>query len=507
MPAYRRLCLAAALIIACVLHAAAGRAETTRVTFLLVNDIYLLSDEVMPDGARRGGFARLAAVVKAERAKGGHVILAHGGDTISPSLMSGLDHGAAIIALTNLVMPDIFVPGNHEFDFGKAVFLQRMAEAKFGLFAANLRGPDGAPLPNFKDRAIVPFDGVRIGLTGATYDDTARSSSPEDLKFTPTVATMKEQAQALRREGADFVAVVVHADRRQDYELMGADGIDLVLTGHDHDLFINYDGRRAAVESSYDAHYVTAIDVTIDVKVQDGKRATTWWPQFRVIDSATVTPDPEVAAVVARYEEEFNREIDTPLGVTSVALDSRNATVRTREAAIGNVIADAMRAWAHADVAVVNGGGIRGGKIYAPGSTLSRRDVLAELPFGNRLIVIEISGQDLRLAIENGLSLLPNAAGRFPQLSGLTVEADRSRPAGSRITSITVAGAPLDEGKTYRVATNDFMGRGGDGYTTFRDARHVVADVDAPPVANELMEYIKRVGTLRTGVEGRLVVK
>jgi 2',3'-cyclic-nucleotide 2'-phosphodiesterase (5'-nucleotidase family) len=507
MPAYRRLCLAAALIIACVLHAAAGRAETTRVTFLLVNDIYLLSDEVMPDGARRGGFARLAAVVKAERAKGGHVILAHGGDTISPSLMSGLDHGAAIIALTNLVMPDIFVPGNHEFDFGKAVFLQRMAEAKFGLFAANLRGPDGAPLPNFKDRAIVPFDGVRIGLTGATYDDTARSSSPEDLKFTPTVATMKEQAQALRREGADFVAVVVHADRRQDYELMGADGIDLVLTGHDHDLFINYDGRRAAVESSYDAHYVTAIDVTIDVKVQDGKRATTWWPQFRVIDSATVTPDPEVAAVVARYEEEFNREIDTPLGVTSVALDSRNATVRTREAAIGNVIADAMRAWAHADVAVVNGGGIRGGKIYAPGSTLSRRDVLAELPFGNRLIVIEISGQDLRLAIENGLSLLPNAAGRFPQLSGLTVEADRSRPAGSRIISITVAGAPLDEGKTYRVATNDFMGRGGDGYTTFRDARHVVADVDAPPVANELMEYIKRVGTLRTGVEGRLVVK
>ena len=94
----------------------------------------------MPDGKRRGGFARLAAVVKAERAKGGHVVFAHGGDTLSPSLMSGIDQGAHIIALTNMLKPDIFVPGNHEFDFGKAVFLKRMAEAKFPVFAANMRG-------------------------------------------------------------------------------------------------------------------------------------------------------------------------------------------------------------------------------------------------------------------------------------------------------------------------------------------------------------------------------
>ena len=180
----------------------AGRlAETTRVTFLLVNDIYLMADQAMADGQRRGGFARLAAIVKAERAKGGHVIFAHAGDTLSPSLMSGLDRGAHIIALTNMVPPDIFVPGNHEFDFGKAIFLQRMAEAKFPLYGANLRGPDGAPLPNFKDRAIVTFDGVRIGLTGATYDDTARASSPEDLKFLPTVATMTRAGRRAQARG------------------------------------------------------------------------------------------------------------------------------------------------------------------------------------------------------------------------------------------------------------------------------------------------------------------
>src|SRR5262245_20111988 len=243
MSIIRRLVVLA--VLASALLAGRAWAESTRVTFVLVNDVYLMGDQAMPDGKRRGGFARLAAVVKAERAKGGHVILAHGGDTLSPSLMSGIDKGAHIIALTNMVRPDIFAPGNHEFDFGKSIFLQRMAEARFPLYAANLRGDDGARLSNFKDRAIVALDGVRIGLTGATYDDSPGVSSPEHLQFAPTVETIKEQAEMLRREGADFVVGVVHADRRQDYDIMATRTVDLLLSGHNHDLFINYDGRNA----------------------------------------------------------------------------------------------------------------------------------------------------------------------------------------------------------------------------------------------------------------------
>src|SRR5215510_14546073 len=187
--------------------AGAAPDATARITFVLVNDIYLMADELMPDGQRRGGFARLAAVVKAERAKAsatsGHVIFAHGGDTLSPSLMSGIDHGKHIMTLTNLIPPDIFVPGNHEFDFGKATFLQRMAEAKFPLYAANLRGPEGQPLPNFKDRSIVPVDGVRIGLTGATYDDSVRASDPGDLRFLPTAAPWINKAARCVAEAPD----------------------------------------------------------------------------------------------------------------------------------------------------------------------------------------------------------------------------------------------------------------------------------------------------------------
>ena len=110
---------------------------------------------------------------------------------------------------------------------------------------------------------------------------------------------MKEQAEALRREGADFVVAVVACRREQDYAIFATRTVDLLLSGHDHDLFINFDGRNAMVEFSYDAHYVTAIDVAIDVKEEDGRRVVSWWPQFRIIDTATVTPDPQVAAVVA----------------------------------------------------------------------------------------------------------------------------------------------------------------------------------------------------------------
>lgn len=497
------------LALAAVFVADAAFAQTAKVTFILVNDIYIMGDQAGADGRRRGGFARLAAVVKAERAKaretGGHVIFAHAGDTLSPSLMSGLDRGAHIIALTNMIPPDIFVPGNHEFDFGKTTFLQRMAEAKFPLYAANLRGPDGKPLPGFKDRSIVTIDGVRIGLTGATLDDTPRMSSSEDLQFLPTVATAREQAQALRQEGADFVVAVLHADRQQDYALFATRIVDLILTGHDHDLFVAYDEGGAMVESSYDAHYVTAVDVTITVREQDGKRAVAWWPQFRIIDTATVTPDPEVVAAVAAFEARLAREMDTSLGTTAVELDSRNAIVRTREAAIGNLIADAIRAAAKADVGFMNGGGIRAGKVYAAGTRITGRDVLAELPFGNRVATFALDGVALRRAVEHGLAQLPDAGGRFPQVSGMTITADLSRPPGSRVVAIRVGGAPLDDARTYRVATIDFLARGGDGYGMFAAASK--PDPDAPLLANEVMDYIRKLGTVTTGIEGRIVLK
>jgi 5'-nucleotidase/UDP-sugar diphosphatase len=315
------------------------------------------------------------------------------------------------------------------------------------------------------------------------------------------------QTASLRAEGADFVVAVVHANRAEDWQLYQERAADLILTGDDHDLLIAYDGRTAMVESSSDAHYVTAIDVTVSISMDEGRKHVTWWPQFRVIDTATVTPDPAVAAEVAKYEQELVRELDVEIGRTGSDLDSRVATVRMREAAIGSLFADAIRASTGADVAVVNGGGIRAARLYNAGAPITRRDILAELPFGNKVVTLAVSGKALKDAMENGLSVLPLMAGRFPQISGMRVEADLSKPAGQRVIAMSVGGAPLDEARRYTVATNDFLARGSDGYTMFRDAEHLVRDYDGPLMANEVMAYIRRLGAVQPIVDGRITLK
>src|SRR3954452_16727595 len=508
MTTIRRRTVTFGLAAAAVMPPRLAWAESSKVTLVLTNDIYQMGETLMADGQRRGGFARLAAVVKAERTKGGHVVFAHGGDTLSPSLMSGVDQGAHIIALTNAIRPDIFVPGNHEFDFGKTVFRKRMAEARFPVFAANMTEAGGQRLAGIKDRDIVSFDGIRIGLFGGAEDNTPRMSNPEDLQFLPTVATMKAQAEALRRDGVDLVVVVMHADRKQGYDLVETHAADVILTGHNHDLFIGFDGRTLMVESSYDAQYVMVIDLHIETRQQGNKRSVEWWPQFRVVDSATVTPDPGVAAIVAGFQQELDRQMNMPLTTTAVALDSRNATVRGREAAIGNLIADAMRERSRADAAIMNGGGVPRGKVEERGAPAPGRDVQPELPFGNHLVALDVKGSDLRLAIENGLSRLPAAAGRFPQVSGIKVEFDPQQGAGHRVLNISVGGAPLDPNNSYRVAVNNLMARGGAGYSPFPAVDPLLPLEDTPLLSDEVMVYLRHLGhSVQSQVEGRIVAK
>lgn len=487
---------------------AVAQGTRARVTFVLVSDIYLMSDQPAPDGQLRGGYARLASVVKAERAKGGNAIFVHAGDALSPSLMSSLDQGEHVITLTNMLAPDIFVPGNHEFDFGKDVFFKRMSEAKFPLYVANILDPDGKLIPGFRERTIIEMSGIRIGITAATDEDAAILSSPGDLKFPRSVDTIEKQAALLRKEGADVVVAVVHTDRAKDEAMIRNRAADIILSGHDHDLWINYDDRTAAAESSHDAHFVTCVDITFTVRTNnEGHREVLWYPEFRPIDTRNVVPDAEIAAVVQQYENKLSKQLDVPIATTAVELDSRNATVRTQEAAIGDLIADAMRAETNADIAITNGGGIRGGRIYPSGTTITRRDMMAELPFRNTIALLEISGRAIRAGLENGFSALPRPAGRFPQVSGLRVVVDPSQPAGQRVVSVEANGTPLDDKKIYRLATNDFMARGGDGYYVFNNVTEVIAPHDGPLMINEVIDYLEKIKTVRTVVDGRIVFK
>ncbi|HEX2137947.1 MAG TPA: bifunctional UDP-sugar hydrolase/5'-nucleotidase [Microvirga sp.] len=481
-----------------------AHAAPANVTFslLLVNDIYKMSDD-----KGRGGFAKLAAVVKQERARNVPMLFCHAGDTFSPSLMSGFDQGAHIVELTNMVRPDVFVPGNHEFDFGKDVYFKRMGESKFSYFAANVRQADGSPIPGMRDSQVFTLGPVKVGVFGLVLAGVPGMSQPGDLKFGPELDAVRTQAAALRQQGADLVVCVSHTGREMDQEIVRSRLVDVLLTGHDHDLAIGYDGRTVMVESSEEGNFVTAIDFVATVTGEGKDRKVAWAPSFRVHDSSTVDPDPEVLAVVKRYEADLSKELDVEIGTSAGELDSRSATVRSQEAAIGNLIADAIRESTGGDVAITNGGGIRANKQYPAGAKLTRRDILTELPFGNSTSLVEVTGADIKAALENGVSQMEQRAGRFPQVSGLTFEVDSKAPAGSRISNVTVNGAPLDPAKTYKVATNNFMLAGGDGYVPFTRGRVLIGATDGKLLANEVMAYVRRKGTVDAKVEGRIVVR
>lgn len=476
-------------------------ADPVKLTFVLTNDIYQMSEQ-----AGRGGMARLAAIVKGERAKSKNVIFTHAGDTISPSLMSGFDQGQHMIALFNTISPDVLVPGNHEFDFGRDVYLKRVSEANFQVLAANVRDGDGSILPRHKDSMIIERDGIKIGIVGAALENSPALSSTGPLKFAPTVATVTAATKELKAQGADITVAVVHADKETGQKLMASKAADIILSGHNHDLHIDFDGRTALTESGEDANYVVAVDVKVTIKGEGAARTVSWWPTYRVFDTADVTPDPEMLQKVKAYESELSKELDIAVAKIEAPLDSRSATVRGGEAAIGNLIADAVRVQNNAEIGLVNGGGIRANKEYKVGDTLTRRDILAELPFGNKSTVTKVTGKAVRAAIENGLSQVEQKAGRFPQVSGLKIVADLNAPVGSRVKSIEMDGKPLDEARVYSVATNDFMVRGGDGYTTLADP-NATGDTGDKLVANDVMVYAKKIGTITSRIEGRISTK
>jgi 2',3'-cyclic-nucleotide 2'-phosphodiesterase (5'-nucleotidase family) len=471
-------------------------AQQAKVTFVLTNDLYQMSEE---NG--RGGMARLAAIVKAEKAKGGTVLFVHAGDAWSPCLLCSLDQGAHMVALLNEIPPDVFVPGNHEFDFGKDVYAQRRAEAKFPFFAANLRDAQGKPLPGHQDRTMLEVNGVKIGIAGITLQATAVQPSAGGLTFLPEVETLRAQADALRRDGADLVVGVAHSDRRTDFQITDARIVDVLLTGHDHDLRIIYDGRTAMVESGEDARYVVAAEIDIGVTTQGGVRRTAWHPRFRVVDTADVTPDPAVAAKVKGFEDYLQQVSSEPIGRTVTGLDTRTASVRTHETGFGDLVADALRERLEAEVALVNGGAIRGNRMYPAGTVLTPREIRTELPFSNKAVLLELSGANLRAALENGVSKLGDpSGGRFLQVSGLTLEVDSQRPVGSRLAAVEVNGEPLRDERVYRVATVDFLAAGGDDYVALTKGRTLTGDADGVLMAAAVIEHVRKLGTV--GVQG-----
>ena len=490
----------AAAALATALCAAPAAAEPATLTIVHVNDLDRL------DGSGdRGGVARLATVVRAVRASASHVLVTNGGDTISPSLLSSFDQGAHMIDLFNQVGFDAMVLGNHEFDFTPAVTVARIAEAGFPVLSSNAVEPDGTLIDGVTENLMVEVGPYKVGMFGLTTAATPMISSSDPVTFRPATEVAAEQARKLRDAGADLVVALAHTGRGEDEALMRQGVVDLLLSGHDHDMRVEIGAGATFVESGAQAEFVTIVEIAMDTAEGRNGPHFVWEPSVRIVNTVSASPDPELQAAVDAYLGGLEQELDVEIGSTAVELDSRRSVVRSRESGIANLFADAMRAATGADVALTNGGGIRADRVYPPGTTLLRRDIRSELPFGNRTILLEVTGTDLLAALENGVGGVEMGAGRFPHVSGMAFGFDASKPPGSRVAGVTVGGTPLDPSRTYRLATNDFLGRGGDGYEMFAGAPRLIDAAAGKLVAAQVIDAIAAAGEIAPKIENRIV--
>ena len=474
-----------------------------KITFLHVNDVY----QFMPvDGGTRGGLARLITLKKEALKENPNTIFTFGGDTISPSVETLTYKGAQMIDAWNAVGIDYAVFGNHEFDLKTPILLERMKQSKFQWLGANIFDTETkkifADTPPFVIREI---GGVKIGIIGFLLPETKETSSMgANLEVTDFCETAKKYVPEMRKAGANAVIGLTHLSMAQDKKLAGCAEFNLILGGHEHTLLQSSSNGTPIFKMTADARELGKFNMNFNRQTK--RLESIDWEIIPVTDK--IADAPEFAVVFDKYKE-LLQKLAEPIGRTAVELDARSASNRTRETNIGDFIADAFRTAANADIGFLNGGSIRADLTYNPG-TLTKRDILSILPFNNPVVKVEISGKTLREALEHGVarSAEDSEPGRFPQVSGMTYKFDDSRPAGSRIIEVLVAGKPINAAKTYTLAATSFVIlNGGDGYTMFKDGK-VLTELEQAQKDAEILENAIRNAPdklIAPNVDGRVV--
>jgi 5'-nucleotidase len=489
-------------IVASAFTLGAQSPEEVRITILHLNDTYQFTPV---DGGKRGGLARVMTIKKNALKENPNTLMTLGGDTVSPSVETRTYRGKQMIDAWNMVGLDYAVLGNHEFDIKTNELLDRMKESEFTWLGSNVIDTKTnrilGGMPPFVIRYI---GGVKIGFIGLLLPETKETSSIEaSLSVTDYCATARDLVPKMREAGAQTIIGITHMFMEQDKKVAGCADFDLILGGHEHTLLQSSANGTPIFKMWADAREVGKFDLFIDKAT--GKVRSIDWQIISVTDQ--ISDAPEFAPVVAKYKDLLD-QLEVRVGATAVPLDALSKSVRTRETDIGNFIADSYRKAVNADIGFVNGGSIRADLSYVSGP-LTKRDVLSMLPFNNPIVKIEITGKTLLEVLEHGVarSREDSEPGRFPQISGMKFTFDAAKLPGQRIVEASVGGKAIESGKTYTLATSDFLvSRGGDGYTMFKDAKILIATDGAPKDSEVFEKAIKESpnSTISPRVEGRI---
>ena len=463
------------------------------------NDVY----EIQPvDKGTLGGAARVATLVKQLRAQNPNTLVLFAGDLLSPSVMSGVFKGEQMVAALNSIGVDYATLGNHELDFGLPTLKTRLAESKFKWLSANmLDTATGAPIVGTQRDTVITVGAVKVGLFGLAYDFTPILADKTAVKFQDAVQTAQAEVKTLRAQGAQYVIAITHEDASDDCILSkSVSGLDFIVGGHDHSAMSNTQcGTAPYLKATSDARNLWSVKVDLNGK-------TPVYSYTNTPVTAAVPEDAATAGVVAGYAGKLDADFNRVIGQADVPLDATESSSRGKESNLGDFIADALRATAKSDIAVMNGGSIRTDTTY-PSGNITKKDVFSILPFGNTLVVVKVKGSVVRAALENSVSQVENTAGRFLQVSGMTYTFDPKAAVGSRIVDATVGGKPLDDNTVYSVAINDYLYSGGDGFSVFQNLPTTIEPSEGPLLAQIVSDALSSAGHVAPKLDGRITVR
>ncbi|MBB4167193.1 bifunctional UDP-sugar hydrolase/5'-nucleotidase [Rhizobium sp. BK538] len=470
-----------------------------------------------------GGAARLKTAIDQRRdaLNGKNVLLLNAGDNFQGSLFYTTYKGAVEAEVLNEMKFDVMTVGNHEFDDsedGLATFLDKV---KFSVISANVLAGDGSKLGDrIKPSLVLDVGGQKIGIVGAVTNDTEELSSPgPKVMIADDVQTITAAVEDLKKQGISKIIALTHVGYPRDLAAIAKiPDVDVVVGGHSHSLLSNTDPKaegpyptmvdnpggykvpvvQAASYSKYLGDLVVTFDDNGVVKEAKGDPI--------LIDSS-FTPDPTLTARIAELAKPIEELRKKVIGSSEAPIQGDRTVCRVEECSMGNLVADAMLDRGKSQgmtIAIQNGGGLRAS---IDAGDVTQGEVITVLPFQNTLATFQLTGAEIRKALENGLSQIEQGAGRFPQVSGLKYTFDRTKPAGNRLVSVEAkegdAFVPLDDAKTYGVVTNNFMRAGGDGYSIFETAGKNAYDF-GPDLADVTAEYIAAHSPYKPYTDGRV---
>jgi len=490
--------------------AATATANTTNSTSNHTATVTVLSfNDVQTAAAKDGNFSRLVQLVHERRTALGadNTAVVGAGDDVSPHALGPVSQWRVATTVLNEVDPAADAIGNHEFDFGYDAVSDIQNDSEFPWLATNVveNGTDD-PFQNTNSYEIVERNGVRIGFIGlidegATYGKTNIDFAAKGLTVRNISEAGPEAAARLKEEeNVDVVVALAHTGVPDAKEVARADdgNIDAILVGDDEIYYPPEETSGTVIsEGEARAQYLGELNLTVDTGAND---VTEWDGRLINVSESGVEKNATASEIINGYRA--NVSLDSSVTYSEVALDARFSTNYHHESNYGNLVADAMRERADADVAITNAGGIRSNEVYGPGN-ITGGDVFNTLPFGNTLVTVELTGAELEEALESQvITVGPDNsfdAEISQQVSGVSF---KWNGASGEITDLRVGGEPVDEDATYTVAVNSYIAAGGSGYPLENATR--VSETDAL-LAEVVIDYLEDRDTVAPEVEGRSV--